>query len=136
MNLAHKVLLALGARQVFKIENGPDPQTEEEFNKLEYESSNPITWQQYQEKLPEIEQKFGVRYLRQERDRLLQKTDWIMTVDNFQTLANKEEWVAYRKVLRDLPQNPPPFKWKNMVLDFENMSLPVQPPIIRLEVSS
>lgn len=130
MNLAVNVLLDLGATQVFRTNEFQDPQTEEEFNLLEYESPVQITWQQYQEKLPSIEAKFGIRYLRDHRNTLLSKTDWIMTVDSFQTLANKEEWLAYRQTLRDLPANPPPFKWKNGDLDVEQM-FPAQPKIIR-----
>ncbi len=132
MNLAVKVLLDLGATQVFRTNEFQDPQTEEEFKLLEFESPVEITWQQYQEKLPFIETKFGMRYLRGHRDRLLSKTDWIMTIDSFQTLANKEEWITYRQLLRDLPQNPPPFKWKNGDLDIENMNMPVKPEIIRI----
>jgi hypothetical protein len=134
MHLANKVLHVLGATQVFKVNEVEDPSTEEEFNLLQYESPVPITWQQYQEKYSEIERYFGIRYLRVQRDRLLKKTDWIMTVDNFQTLANKDEWISYRQMLRDLPANPPPFKWKNGDLDIEQM-IPAEPSIIRIVLS-
>lgn len=130
MHIAHKVLHELGATQVFKVTEVEDPSTEEEFNLLQYESPVPITWQQYQEKYPELEQKFGMKYIRAHRDRLLKNTDWIMTVDSFQILANKDEWVAYRQSLRDLPANPPSFKWKNGDIDVEQM-FPTQPSIVR-----
>jgi hypothetical protein len=84
----------------------------------------------YQLAYPVVEQLIGTKLLRKERNNQLLKTDWIMTVDNFQTLANKEEWLAYRQTLRDLPSNPPPFKWKNGDLDVEQM-FPTQPKIIR-----
>lgn len=131
MHIANKVLHALGATQVFKVNEFEDPQTEEEFNLLEYESSTPITWEQYQQKYPEVEQTFGLRCLRAHRNRLLEKSDWIMTVDNFQTLANKDEWVAYRKALRDITMNHPPFVWKGTDLDVEKM-FPTEPKVIRL----
>jgi len=133
MNLAHKVLLHLGATQVFRTNEFQDPQTEEEFKLLEYESPVEITWEQYQQTLPTIELKFGMRYLRGHRDRLLSKCDWIMTVDSFQTLANKNEWLAYRQALRDIPSNPPPFKWKNGDLDVDAI-FPQQPNVIRTTV--
>lgn len=133
MHIAHKVLLSLGATQVFNVNGATnDPQTEEEFNNLQYESPVVITWEAYQEKYSFIEQKSGLRILRAYRDELLKDTDWIMTVDNFQTLANKDEWIAYRKALRDLPNNPPPFKWKGLSLDFEAMNLPIKPTIVRI----
>jgi hypothetical protein len=132
MYIADRVLLNLGATQVFRVNQFNDPKTEEEFALLEYESPVPITWEQYQQKCPEIEEKFGTRYLRAHRDVLLQKTDWVMTADIYQSLKNKEEWVTYRQALRDITKNPPPFKWKDGgALDIDNMSLPVQPPILR-----
>lgn len=131
MHVAQHVLAALGAKQVLKVDDYEDPTTEEEFKKLQYESDVEITWEQYQQLYPEIENKIGLKQLRFNRDILLQKTDWIMTVDSFQTLQNKEEWVAYRKALRDLPENPPPFKWNGMLLDIEKMDMPVKPAIIR-----
>jgi len=132
MHLANRVLHELGATQVFKTGNFEDPQTEEEFNLLEYESPVAITWQQYQEKYPIVEQAVGIRFLRTHRNALLSKCDWIMTADNYQSLANKEEWVAYRQALRDLPSNPPPFKWKNGDLDVEQM-FPKEPAVIRIQ---
>jgi hypothetical protein len=130
MRLAHKVLHNLGATQVFKVEEYEDPKTEEEFNLLEYESRNKITWKQYQEKYPEIEKTVGLHCLRAHRNRLLTKSDWIMTVDSFESLKNKDEWVAYRKALRDITINPPPFVWKGSDLDVQKM-FPEEPKVIR-----
>lgn len=135
MYIAHRVLLALGATKVFRVTEIEDPQTEEEFATLQYESPEPITWAQYQEKYSDIERTFGIKQLRYHRDVLLKETDWIMTVDNFQTLENQAEWVAYRQALRDLPENPPPFKWKNTELDISQMNMPVKPEIVRISSS-
>ena len=44
--------------------------------------------------------------IRQERDRLLQETDWMALSDNKLT----PEWAAYRSALRNLPQSPN-FPW-------------------------
>lgn len=132
MHIYHNVLLKLGATQVICDENLNDPQTEEEFKKIKYQSDNEITWAQYQEKYEEVKEKTGLKILRFQRKILLQQTDWIMTADNFQSLSNKDEWVAYRKMLRDLPTNHPPFIWKSMdALDFEKMGIPNAPPILR-----
>lgn len=132
MYIYHRVLITLGATQVKCIESLNDPQTEEEFNHLEYESNEPITWDQYQSKYEEVKEEQGLKVLRLQRKDLLQKTDWVMTADNFQSLTNKDDWVAYRKMLRDLPTNHPPFIWKSLdILDFEKMGIPSQPPILR-----
>ena len=44
--------------------------------------------------------------IRNERDRLLQETDWMALSDNVLT----PEWAAYRAALRNLPQSPD-FPW-------------------------
>jgi len=134
MTLAHRVLHHRGATEVVNVTENNDPTTEEEFLKLEYTSPEPITWQMYIEAYPIVENLIGMQRLRSERTKKLTKTDWIMTVDNFQTLANKDEWLAYRQALRDLPSNPPPFKWKGTELDVDAM-FPVEPPIIRITPS-
>ncbi len=132
MLFAHRILSKLGATQVFNVLETNDPKTEEEFNQLQYESPEPITWVQYQSAYEDIEEQTGLRILRGQRSELLRKTDWIMTADNFQSLTNKDDWVAYRKMLRDLPTNHPPFIWKELgVLDFEKMGIPNAPPILR-----
>jgi hypothetical protein len=131
MNLAHRVLHSLGATKVFDVNVVSDPKTEEEFNAIRYESETPITWEQYQERYPSIELKFGTKQLRYVRNILLSDTDWVMTTDVFQSLTNKEEWIAYRQALRDLPENPPVFKWKEARIDIDNMDMPVKPPILR-----
>ena len=130
MRIADRILQKLGAGLVFKVDKFEDPTTEDEFNLLEYESPVPITWEQYQQAYPEVEQTFGLRCLRANRNRLLSKTDWVMTVDSFQTLENKNEWVVYRQALRDITLFPPPFVWKGNDLDVDKM-FPVEPKVIR-----
>ena len=44
--------------------------------------------------------------MRQQRNRLLQETDWTQNRDV--TLANDAEWAAYRQALRDLPNTATP----------------------------
>jgi hypothetical protein len=131
MKVAHIVLLSLGANEVPIDDTKDDPQTEEEFQTISYVSPTPITWTDYQSKYNQVLEKITLRQLRAERDRLLKETDWVMTVDSYQTLVNKEEWVTYRQALRNLPANPPVFIWNNGSLDFTQMSMPVKPEIIR-----
>ena len=45
-------------------------------------------------------------YLRKERNRLLQETDWRMVEDY--PMTNKLDWKTYRQALRDLPATTEP----------------------------
>jgi hypothetical protein len=134
-DFAHQVLHALGAVHVRNVIEGTDPTNEEEFLKIEYVSPTPITWEQYCKARPDVERNRGLKRLRYERTLRLQKCDWVMTLDNIDTLANKQEWIAYRQALRDLPNNPPAFVWKNGEPDFSKMNMPVEPPVIRIPPS-
>ena len=133
MKVAHKVLHKLGATEVPL--NQDDPTTEDEFLTLRYVSPVPILWPDYQAMYETILTDTALKQLRAERNRRIAKSDWIMTVDNVETLANKKDWIAYRQTLRDLPENPPAFVWKDDTLDFSKMNMPVEPPIIRIPPS-
>lgn len=129
--LAHRVLHSLGATEVVDINGSIEPSNEEEFLALQFKSPTPITWDMYSAAYPAVEATLGTKLLRAERNKRIAKTDWIMTVDNAETLANKNDWIAYRQTLRDLPENPPAFVWKGPELDFSKMNMPVEPPVIR-----
>ena len=43
---------------------------------------------------------------RQKRDELLAKSDWIMMPDSPIPEPIKQQWIVYRKALRDIPQQP------------------------------
>lgn len=133
MRVGHLVLHKLGVLEVPLDQE--DPQTEAEFNQLRYKSSVPISWADYQANYSEILQTTALKQLRTERNRRIAKSDWIMTVDNAESLANKNDWIAYRQALRDLPENPPVFVWNGPELDFSKMVMPVEPPVIRIPPS-
>lgn len=42
-----------------------------------------------------------LQQLKIQRNTLLQQSDWVLTYDNVQTLANLDAWVTYRQALRD-----------------------------------
>ena len=134
--LAHRVLHYLGATEVININGSIDPSNEQEFLALEFKSPTLITWDMYSAAFPVVETTIGTKLLRAERNRRIAKTDWVMTVDNAESLANKADWIAYRQALRDLPENPPAFVWNGPELDFSNMTMPVEPPVIRTPPSS
>lgn len=64
-------------------------------------SDNP-TQQQINNKYDEIKTHFGLYKLREQRNRLLAESDWIMLRDV--KLENIGEWETYRQALRDLPK--------------------------------
>ena len=76
-----------------------------------------------------------LQYIKEYRNRLLQESDWIMTYDNAQTLANLDDWIQYRQKLRDFFSDP---QFKLIVqedtdmLDMVAMKFPPEmPPVIR-----
>jgi hypothetical protein len=131
-DIASSILFYCGAFVVHEANKYPNPQTEEEFNKIKYESPTPITWQQYQAAIPIVLQKKGEKLLRFIRNKNLTASDWIMTVDNQMTIQNFQEFIDYRQHLRDFPTNAT-ILWKAFPneLDLEAMNYPKLPTIIR-----
>ena len=107
------VLIYLGANKTLNTNDIYDPTTEEEFQKLEFTSPTPITWADYQTALPLVQAKVAIKQIRIYRDKLLAKSDWIMTYDNIESLANKDDWISYRQALRDAPENITEYVWKS-----------------------
>jgi len=68
------------------------------------EFNNIPTEEEIQAKLEELQAAEPMRLLRQERDRLIQQTDWWVLPDRTATPAQ----LAYRQALRDLPANSTP----------------------------
>ena len=64
-----------------------------------------ITTEEFKLKYDEIEKDYSINILRLERNVLLKDCDWVMVTDY--NPPNKDEWVTYRQVLRDLPQTQP-----------------------------
>jgi hypothetical protein len=123
------ILHHLGATVVRMPDSAVDPESEADFLQLDYESNERYTWEQYCEAKVIVQQTIGLNYLRSYRNKCLADCDWLMTVDNTERIQNIQEWKTYRQALRDLPENQPPFVWKEGVLDFANMILPSKPTI-------
>jgi len=61
---------------------------------------------QEEEPVTEIPHLYTIaKWIREERDRLLKETDWTALPDIPFSRAKKEHWLAYRQMLRDLPQS-------------------------------
>ncbi len=124
-----RILHHLGAKVVRIPDGAKDPESEEEFLQLDYESDIRYTWDQYQQAKDAVIKNLGIKLLRGHRNKLLTESDWILTVDNVERIANIDEWKQYRQALRDLPEQSIEFVWKDGMLDFSKMNLPQKPTI-------
>ena len=104
------------------------PSNQDELNA--YLQSNGITtsleWTDYIQKYNSIFMNRQIVKLKMKRNMLLKNTDWILTYDNVQTLANLDDWVKYRQTLRDLFSN---------TTDISLITFPTEPPILRKPLS-
>lgn len=130
---ASLALIHCGASQVVTPNDGLDPTTEEEFASIQYVSDKKITWNEYLQAIDAVKIKYGMKVIRNEREKLLKESDWIMTVDNIDTLENKDEWIKYRQILRDSPELFTNYIWISFPnkLDLNAMGFPNKPNIIR-----
>lgn len=130
---ATDVLYHLGATRTVNASHISDPTIEEEFNQLDFTSPTPITWSDYQRTLPIVQAIIARKSIRRYRDQMLRNSDWVMTIDNVNTLANKEEWIAYRQALRDMPATVTNYEWipESHDLNFSKMNIPKAPPVVR-----
>lgn len=75
-----------------------------------------------------------VKSLRKFRDGFLKDSDWLLTYDNVETLANLDDWIQYRKKLRNFFSDlsmPIIFQENSTTWDIYAMGFPTAPPIIR-----
>jgi YesN/AraC family two-component response regulator len=63
-----------------------------------------VTWQQIEAKIAELQAEEPLRQLRQQRNQLLQQSDWMAVSDRTMTQAQ----IDYRQALRDLPETADP----------------------------
>lgn len=130
--VTHVAFLRLGVPLIDTSDLSQDPQTPEEFIKINYDrATTTVTWEQFTAAYQSLLDTSKVTQLRAYRNRLLAGTDWLMTQDVFETLDNQAEWIAYRQALRDLPDTQTTFVWKNGELQFAQMNLPSAPPILK-----
>jgi len=91
-------------KAIFDLVDGPITFTGEET--IFHDGQTPPTEEEIQAKIAELQAAEPLRQLRQQRNQLLQETDWTQNRDV--TLANDAEWAAYRQALRDLPNTATP----------------------------
>lgn len=108
------------------------PTNESEYNEIVLNDPKP-SWEDFKVQLEIQKRRMGINWLRRLRNNTISSCDWLMTVDNIATLANKDEWIAYRQLLRDLPNSGIEIVFTSdySSLDLTAMSLPIQPKIVR-----
>jgi len=131
--------------RMMEIENEwSDPTNQEEFRIL-LENINTknikrdkfpvaLSWNDYTNYISNKRLTESLAILRIERNKILQSTDWVLTHDNALSLINLDDWIQYRKNLRDffLPPFQLIFKDGTNDMDRDAMAFPpVQPPILR-----
>jgi|DEB0MinimDraft_10_1074344.scaffolds.fasta_scaffold50968_2 hypothetical protein len=82
-----------------------EPETEKEFLAVfKYSGSKEINWVEIQARIAELQAAEPMRLLREQRNQLLQKSDWMAVADRTMTQAQ----IDYRQALRDLPETADP----------------------------
>ena len=85
--------------------SGTDKETIYAFLKMHNDNtSDKPTWEEFEAEYNEQEALYAMELIREERDKLLNKTDWMTNSD----VHMSEEWKAYRQALRDVPNNNTP----------------------------
>lgn len=123
------ILASIGINEV-GIGQDRDPDTEEEFT-TNFTIGGNVTWEQYVAARDVYLRERGLRLIRQYRDKLLVESDWIETAYNQSTLANLDEWNAYRDYLRDLPTKIDQLTWAGGRPDFTSLGIPPVPQTLR-----
>ena len=68
-----------------------------------------------------------MRLLREERNQLLSKTDWMVTRSIETGVAMSNDWKTYRQALRDLPASSSPSLDEYYDLDLTSVTWPTEP---------
>jgi hypothetical protein len=98
------------------------------YDNIEWDDTLVIpTKEEFNNKLKEIHLKYANKYMREQRNRLLDNSDkYIYITDwSFITEEKKQLWIEYRQKLRDLPNNNTPSFNENGYLT--NIDWPIPP---------
>ena len=78
-------------------------------------------------KIAELDAAEPMRLLREERNKLLSKTDWMVTRSIETGVAMSNDWKTYRQALRDLPASSSPSLDEYYDLDLTSVTWPTEP---------
>ena len=100
--------------------------SEETYSGLEWQdSTNKPTESELNTKIAELDAAEPMRLLREERNSLLNQTDWTQN-DDVPT-ETKTKWQTYRQQLRDLPATASPKLNSEYELDDDSVTWPTEP---------
>ena len=100
----------------------------DEYSGLEWiDSGTPPTLAEVNAKIEELRAAEPMRLLREERDRLLAKTDWVITMHKEKGTNIPAAWKTYRQALRDLPDNSTPVLDNTTRLGISGVTWPTKP---------
>ena len=71
------------------------------YEKIQLPITDPVVFIDRQPKVESAEDTLAM--LRQDRDKILESTDWTQAADSPLSDSKKAEWATYRQALRDLP---------------------------------
>tara|TARA_R100000388_G_scaffold94037_1_gene80084 strand:+ start:2101 stop:2550 length:450 start_codon:yes stop_codon:yes gene_type:complete len=71
------------------------------YDRIQLPITDPVVFIEKQPKVETVEDTLAM--LRQDRDRILESTDWTQNADSPLSDSKKAEWATYRQALRDLP---------------------------------
>lgn len=133
LNVGYFTLIYLGATEILNANEVNDPTNEEEFKLIDFVAPTVITWEDYQNGVAPALNNQGMKLIRYERSVRLQKSDYVMTVDFFNSLRNRDDWTNYRQALRDFPEKVKTIVWivPGQRIDWDATGFPKQPPIIK-----
>ena len=78
-------------------------------------------------KVAELDAAEPMRLLREERNKLLSETDWMVTRSIETGVAMSNDWKTYRQALRDLPASSSPSLDEYYDLDLMSVTWPTKP---------
>ena len=100
-----------------------------EYSGLEWldSSTTKPTETEINNKISELDSAEAMRLLREERNILLSKTDWMVTRSIETGVAISNDWKTYRQALRDLPASSSPTLDSEYDLNFSSVTWPTEP---------
>ena len=85
------------------------------------------TEEEVNNKIEELKISEPFRLLREERNKLIEETDWTQLKDIDLDIIRERNWENYRQALRDLPSKSTPKLDSNGFLDMSSVSWPDKP---------
>ena len=121
-------LVALKPGAIWTLPNNPTATNDYERLVWQDESQTKPTEDEVNTKVTELVNAYPMKLLREERTRILSKSDWMANSD----VTMSDEWKTYRQALRDLPKTHPvnygdPKLDSNGNLDMGSVTWPTSP---------